>query len=200
MPGEATNYPTRYAVREAADVEASHNAHSFEPNPDYEHRNDRDYSEAGNAARVVEHAQNFRPDFLLTDAPTAERGAPIVDRRGNALGGNNRTMTLKRVYEKGSDSAAAYRSALREKAPQFGIDPREVDRFREPVLVREATYPMDSQQAQLAITDFNKASAAAATPAEQAVRDGKRMTPSTVAALGARMQDAGEGRRRPIAE
>jgi hypothetical protein len=29
-------------------------------------------------------------------------------------------------------------------------------------------------------------------PAEQAVRDGRRMTPSTVAALGARLQDAGE--------
>jgi hypothetical protein len=192
VPGEATNYPMRYAVREAADVQPSHNPHSFEPNPDYEHRNDRDYSEAGNAARVVQYAQEFRPDFMLTDAPTAEQGAPLIDQRGNALGGNNRTMTLKRVYRQSADSAAAYRSALRDRAPQFGIDPREVDRFREPVLVREATYPMDRQQAQIAITDFNKSSAAAASPAEQAVRDGRRMTPSTVAELGARIQDAGE--------
>jgi hypothetical protein len=192
VPGEQTTYPMRYAIREADDVQPSHNPQSFEHNPDYEHHNDRDYSQASNAARVVEHAQNFRPEFMLTDAPTAEQGAPLIDQRGNALGGNNRTMTLKRVYAQGGDAAGAYRAQLRERAAQFGIDPREVDRFSNPVLVREATYPVDKQQAQIAITDFNKSSAAAATPSEQAVRDGRRMTESTVNELGGRLQDIGE--------
>ena len=44
VPGDQTRYPARYAVRELADVQASHNPHSFEPNPAYEYTNDRDYS------------------------------------------------------------------------------------------------------------------------------------------------------------
>jgi len=77
VPGEATTYPARYAVRELADVQPSHNAFSFEPNPAYEYTNDRDYSRPQNAARVVANAapDTFNPDYPTTDSPTAEHGA-----------------------------------------------------------------------------------------------------------------------------
>jgi hypothetical protein len=192
IPGEDTRYPVRYAVREAADVQASHNPFSFEPNPNYEHQNDRDYSDPANSARVIEHGKTLEPRVVLADAPTAEQGPPILDTRGNALGGNNRTMAIKRAYAYSPDRAADYRQELTNRAQQFGIDPQEIGRFREPVLVREMAQPTSSPEAQLAITDLNKTSTAQTTPAEQAVKDGQRLTPSTVAELGARIQDTGE--------
>ena len=189
VPGEQTSYPARYAIREASDVQPSHNAFSFEPNPDYEHRNDRDYRSAGNAARVAEQAGRFDPNYLTMESATAEHGAPVIDERGNVLGGSSRAMTLARVYQSHSEAAAAYRTALRDRAAGLGIEPAEVDRFKNPVLVREVNGPVDAQRA---ITDFNKAGAAALSPAERAVKDGKRLSPETVEQLGARIGDVGE--------
>jgi ddrB-like ParB superfamily domain len=191
VPGEQTSYPGKYAVRELADVQASHNAFSFEPNPAYEHVNDRDYSRTGNAARVVKNSSSdvFNPDFLTTDAPTAEHGAPVVDANGNALGGNSRAMSLARVYGRGGPDASMYRDAIESKAQQFGIDPDELARFDKPVLVRELGGGVDAQRA---ITDFNKAAAAELTPEERAVSDGRRLSDQTVQEIGARLGDSGE--------
>jgi hypothetical protein len=189
VSGEDTIYPARYAIREAADVQPSHNAFSFEPNPKYEHTNDRDYSQTGNAARVVEQANKFNPEFLTTEAPTAEHGPTIVDANGNAIGGNSRAMSLARVYQKGGEAADAYRNALRDKAGQYGIDPKELDRFDYPVLVRELPGGIDAQKA---ITDFNKTAAADLTPEERAVADGRRLSNKTVQEIAGRLGDLGE--------
>ncbi len=190
IPGGPATYPAKYAVRELADVRPSHNPFSFGKNPEFEHANDRDYESAGNAARVVEQAQNFNPDFLTTDSPTAENGAPIIDKNGNVLGGNSRTMTLARVYEAGGEKADAYRKALADKAESLGIKPDELARFKNPVLVRELSGAHDAQKA---ITDFNKAGPARLNPEEQAYSDGKRMSAATVAELAGRMGESVEG-------
>lgn len=194
VPGEQTVYPARYAVRELADVEPSHNPFNFEPNPRYAFENDRDYSNPQNAARVAEYATNgsYRPEFALTPSPTAEQGPPIIDRSGNALGGNNRTMTLARVYESNPQGAAAYRKQLAANAAQYGIEPKALGRFRKPVLVRELQQPVSNGTAQRAITDFNKSAAAKLAPEEQAVADGRRMSPRTVQELSANLADVGE--------
>lgn len=191
VPGEKTSYPARYAVRELADVQASHNPANFERNPNYAFVNDRDYSRPGNATRVIQNAAEgtFNPKFLTTDAPTAEHGTPVIDRNGNVLGGNSRTMTLSRVYGRGGDDAARYQEQLGAKAQQFGIDPAELTRFKRPVLVREITGSVDAQKA---ITDFNKAAAAELTPEERAVSDGRRLSPETIRAIGARLDDLGD--------
>ncbi|HLW76481.1 MAG TPA: histidine phosphatase family protein, partial [Bryobacteraceae bacterium] len=156
VPGESTSYPARYAVRELADVQASHNPFNFQRNPDYAYTNDRDYSRSGNAARVIKNAApgTFNPEFITTDAPTAEHGSPVIDAHGNVLGGNSRTMTLAQVYQRGGPDAALYRQELKAKAQQFGIDPAELDRFDKPVLVREVGGGHDAQKM---ITDFKKA-------------------------------------------
>ncbi len=190
IPGTPATYPAKYAIREAADVKPSHNPFSFGKNPEFEHANDRDYESAGNAARVVEQAQNFNPDYLTTDSPTAEHGAPVIDKGGNVLGGNSRAMTLTRVYEAGGEKADAYRKALTDKAESLGIDPQELARFRNPVLVRELSGAHDAQKA---ITDFNKKGAAELNPEERAVADGKRMSAETIADLAGRMGESPEG-------
>lgn len=191
VPGETTTYPARFAVRELPDVQPSHNAFSFEANPNYEPTNDRDYSRSGNAARVVQQSapDTFNPDFLTADSPTAEHGAPIIDQNGNVLGGNSRTMTLARVYQRGGPDAAMYRQSIEAKAAQFALDPADLARFDKPILVREVDGGVDAQRA---ITDFNKAAAAELTPEERAVSDGRRLSPETIAKIGANLGDLGE--------
>lgn len=192
IPGEQTVYPAKYAVRELADVEPSHNPHSFEANPAYEIQNDRDYSQAEGAARVVKNAspEVWDNSFHLTESPTAEHGPPVIDERGNVLGGNSRTMSLARVYARNGGHSEAYKRTLAEKAAQFGLDPAAVKGMKQPVLVREVTGPVDAQKA---ITDFNKGAPAALTPEERAVSDGRRLSDATVKDLAARLGDSAEG-------
>jgi hypothetical protein len=191
IPGEETTYPARYSVREASDVYPSHNPQSFEPNPGYEYSNDRDYSQAGNAARVVENSSpgKFSPEYTVTESPTAEHGPTVIDQRGNALGGNNRLMTIQRVYARGGEDAEAYRRQLSQKASQFGINPAELARFKNPVLVRERVGKVNPQKE---ITDYNKTAAAALSPAEQAVADGRRLSPAALRDITGRLEDIGE--------
>ncbi len=178
---------------EASDIQPSHNAQNFEPNPAYQHQNDRDYTSVENAARVVDTAQNFRPEFVLTKSPTAELGTSIVDASGNVLGGNNRAMALQRVYQSGNPEAAAeYRTALAKAAPQFGIDPADLARFKQPVLVRRTTTTETPEQVANAITDFNKPSAAALKPGEQAVADGRRLSVAAIRTITGSLDDLGE--------
>jgi hypothetical protein len=189
VPGEETTYPARYAVRELADVQPSHNGFSFEPNPAYEHTNDRDYTKAENGERIVRQAGTFDPGYLLNDNPDAVNGPPIIDARGNVLGGNSRAMTLQRVYEQRPEAAQAYREQLAQKAAQFGIKPEDVARMKAPVLVREASNVTNPQQA---ITDFNKTGTAALSSSERAIADSRRLTPETLDFVGGKIADEGE--------
>lgn len=193
VPGEDTKYPARYAVRELSDVQPSHNPFNFQSNPDYEFQNDRDYANPQNAARVVEYAQTgtFNPEYTLTPSPTAEQGAPIIDSRGNVLGGNNRTMTQARVYDSNPSGADAYRGQLVQKAAQFGIDPQELARFKNPILTRELEQPVTNSTAQKAITDFNKSASAKLSPQEQAVADGRRLSAETIQQISGNLADVG---------
>lgn len=190
VPGEQSSYAGNYEVRELADVQASHNPFSFEANPNYAHQNDRDYKDPQNAARVIEHSnpEKFQSDYILSESPTAEHGAPVIDEAGNVLGGNNRTMTLARVYRNSPEAAARYREQLARKASQFGLAPETIGQMKQPVLVRRVA----ASDAQKAITDFNKKASAALRPGEQAVTDGKRLSPRSVDAIVNRIEDAGD--------
>jgi polyhydroxyalkanoate synthesis regulator phasin len=64
--------------------------------------------------------------------------------------------------------------------------------YGSPIPVREMAQPKISSEAQPAVADLNNTSPAHTTPAEQAVKDGQRLTPSTVTELAARIQHAGE--------
>jgi hypothetical protein len=189
VPGEGTVYPGKYALRDLSDVQPSHSGISFEPNPAFEHTNERNYSKAENAERVVRQAGAFDPSYLLTDNPDAGNGPPIIDARGNVLGGNSRAMTLQRIYESRPESALAYKDLLEAKAPAFGIDREQVRMMKRPVLVREADQIDNPQQA---ITDFNKTGTAALSPAERAVSDSRRVSSDTLDYLASKVAEEGE--------
>jgi hypothetical protein len=178
VPGERTAYEGQYSVRELDDVHASHNAHTFEKNPNYQPRNDRDYSNPVNKERVVVNSKGdtFDPAYVLADSPDATNGAPVIDADGNVLGGNSRAMILERVYKNNPAGADAYKAELARKAPQLGIDPQQIAGMKRPVLVRELSDAGLNKQR--AITDLNKTGTASLTAAERATADARMITPA----------------------
>ena len=188
--GRDEPYKARYAVRELSDTYPSHNPFSFEPNPDFHYINDRDYSLPANRQRVIAASgSRFRPVKVINTNPDAINGPSIVDRYGNVLGGNNRRMALERVYSLNPSGAAAYRAALIDKAAHFGLDPAEIAKYKQPILVRELDESeLDPQHA---ITEFNYSPAGGHSVGERAAADARGMTPETGKYLGAVMEGAG---------
>jgi len=194
VPGEGTTYAGRYAVRDLGDVHASHNPHTFAKNPDYHFRNDRDYSDPTNKERVVVNSMKdvFDPAYPLADSPDATHGAPVIDSRGNVLGGNSRAMILDRVYTSNPEGAAAYRAELEKAAPQFGIELQQFAHMKRPVLVRELSdAELGPERAQRAITDLNKKGTADLTTAERATSDARRMSPGAADYLAGQIEAEG---------
>jgi hypothetical protein len=197
VPGEERDYAARYEVRPRDEVHPSHNAQTFTQNPQYEYANDRNYDDARNQRKVVdwsvEGPTGFKERNLINTAPDASSGPPIIDARGNVLGGNGRSMILSRVYDQNPAAAARYRAELDRVAQHFGIDPASYAHMQEPVLVRRlADGETDAPGAAArAITDFNKTGTAALTPAERAIADSRGVSLGTLDDIAKRMEDLG---------
>jgi hypothetical protein len=190
VPGREKPYQAHYAVRELADIQPSHNPFTFERNPDYHYLNDRDYSDPVNQARPIHNSgAAFDPSYLITDNPDATNGPSIIERNGNVLGGNNRAITMTRVYAQNPAGAKAYRELLAKRAANFGIDPALVEKMDKPVLVREIDEAeLDPQRA---ITDLNKTPTAQLSTGERATADARSMTPETAKYIGSILESAG---------
>jgi hypothetical protein len=192
IPGEGRSFPVTYRVRELADVQPSHSGITFQPNEKYSLVNDRNYTKPENQGKILEGSGGkFEPDLHLTDNPDPANGPPVVDARGNAIGGNGRTMQLQRVYAYNQPGAAAYRDMLMRKAPQFGIDPAEVAGMKQPILVREIA-DEHLGNPQHAITDLNKTGTASLTPAERAIADSRRVSHNTLDDINRRLVAGGD--------
>jgi hypothetical protein len=180
VPGQKQGYAAQYALKELSDLQASHNAQTFDPNQKYEFMNDRDYANPVNQAKIVEGSTKagFDPSYLINDNPDASNGAPVVDSKGNVLGGNGRVMILNRVHADNPEGIVAYQDLLRQKAGQFGLDPAEVAKMKQPILTRvvEDKALTNPQQA---IADFNKKGTADLTRSEKAIADSKRVSTTT---------------------
>ncbi len=180
IPSENRSFESRYAVRELEDVVPSHNPFTLQANPDYHFRNDRNYADARNAERILKQTKEFDPEFVVTESPDANNGAPVIDSAGNVLGGNSRTMTIARVYKQKPAAAKAYRELIEKKAAQFGLKPEDVAAMKQPVLVRELTREVTPDSAQAIITDLNKVGTASLTSAERAIADSGRISEETL--------------------
>jgi hypothetical protein len=191
VPHEDRSFGARYAVREASDVIQSHNPITFEENPDYQLRNDRNYRDPRNAERILEQVAEFDPAYLINDNPTANDGPPVIAPSGDVLGGNSRQMTLARVYAQRPEAAQEYRDLLAKKAAQFGIDPAEIAAMRQPVLVREVDRELTPAESQAAVTSFNKVGTAALTSAERAVSDSARLSPQALDFISSAIESEG---------
>jgi hypothetical protein len=197
VPGEARTYQARYEVRELDDVHASHSGVTFQENPNYRLRNERDYLNPVNQGKVLEWStpDKFESRYHVTDNPDASNGPTIVDQDGNALGGNARAMILERVYRFNPRGAEGYKSALIQNASGFGLDQKAIRGMKRPVLVRvvdDASIEGPAAK-RSAIADFNKKPTAELTPSERAFSDSKRVSQETLDDISARLSEQGEG-------
>lgn len=132
--------PTRtltghYAAIELDALIPSHHPISFAPDARYPHGcQQRDYSgDEAEKQKIIKGAQQFNNAFLLAVTPSAVDGAPIVTRHGFVLGGNGRTMMLKRTSK---EMREHYNWQLWRKVEDFGLPIDKLRTMRFPVLVR----------------------------------------------------------------
>jgi len=128
-----------YEIREAAELLPSHDStRSFVKNEAYPaFTQERAYhTDKDEQQKVIFNATTINPRLHLTDNPDAVNGPAVITSSGLVLGGNSRVMSLQYVYEKNPQKADLYIAALTKKAEHFGIDPKILDQFQAPVLVR----------------------------------------------------------------
>jgi hypothetical protein len=82
-----------YEVGELGDSYASHNAQTFQENPNYELRNQRDYTNPLNQEKLITYSSadpqtGFDERELINNSPNATTGPWIEDEQGNVLSGN----------------------------------------------------------------------------------------------------------------
>ncbi len=178
-----------YRVIEAADLIASHDPETFQPNPAYPAGvQEREYHrQPEEQTKVAMGAQALDPALLLADTPTAVDGPPQVTARDRALvvGGNGRSMMLRRAM-KDPAAAARYRAALAAKAPQFGIAPETLAGMKEPVLVRvleDVSAAADQAALVAAVRRTNEGMTQALSPRARAVAEARTLSTETVASL-----------------
>lgn len=184
--------PVTYEIVEADEVQASHlPEYSFEKNPRYGLENERRYhDEPASQRKVLENAARLDSDFLLKDSVDANNGAPVVDQDGNVLGGNGRVMSTRQAYQTGGEAAEAYRTALRERAEELGMNPANVDAMRRPMLIRRLDKARSREERQALVTAMNDSFTDSKNARASGKTRGDRLSRSSMEMLSEGLKDA----------
>jgi hypothetical protein len=160
--------PARYAVYELADLRPSHTYENgaATPNPGYpEELQPRDYSPRSEEdLKVRRFASEAKSGYYLSTHPGADSGPPTVAPDGTVINGNGRTMSLQLAARGGR--FGWYSRDLETVAPQFGIDPKQLEGMKRPVLVRVVGMDPHSPDA----AKFARAGNVSTTQAQSPVR------------------------------
>ncbi|MCY3678745.1 MAG: hypothetical protein OXH66_14350 [Gemmatimonadetes bacterium] len=146
FPGDDRKVETEYQVVEADRIRASHTpnfsqrpAHEFPP----EIQGRAYHGRRGRQAR--EHTEQivtqFDPERALDPTLQVSEGPPVVTPSGIVVAGNGRTIAQQRLYEGRPDAGQAYKTAIMDRAGDFGIDPAAVAGMDKPVVVRRIVDP-----------------------------------------------------------
>jgi len=124
--------PYTYELREDKKVQPSHkngalnNLH-FIPEAQPKDRRTKD-----SVIQIKQIADN--PNLLEAgESPIAYSGAPIINKRGEVIQGNNRAQGIVKHY---AEQGKQYKQQLTENAEKFGFTKEQVEAMENPVLVR----------------------------------------------------------------
>ena len=187
-----SEHATKYRVVEAESLNPSHNAITFEKNPQYpEGVQERTYHSSKDAQeKVIHDSQNLKPDMVVNTTPTAIDGPPQVTLEGMVLGGNGRTMALQRAYRNGT--AEGYKKYLKENASEFGIKTEHVEAMKNPVLIREVSdSPKDIEGMRVLGRELNKDFKKALSEIESAVSSGKNLSGESAEQIAVELEKQG---------
>jgi len=172
---KGTKVNTQFAVVEAVDLTASHDA-SGNANPAYpKELQPRNRERATSQAQIARIAKNLDPD-MLGRTRNASNGAPIVGDDGVVESGNGRTMAINQAYQSGH--ADDYRDWLEnDAADMYGLDKKAIAKMKHPVLVRVRKTELD--RAQFA-REANQSDMLAMTATEKAKADANHLTDAVI--------------------
>lgn len=185
--------PLRYALVDAADVQASHDPMTFSANPRGD-INERPYHDPTEGAPSRETVRKIAeaPDLDLygADTPTATDGPPILGRfaRGGredlaVLGGNARAMGIKRAYARGNESL---REQMLVVAKKYGIDTAGAADMRQPMVVRIMDEPGKPGEMSRVL---NESLTTGRTADADAISRGSKVDSGTVSAISQQLGD-----------
>jgi hypothetical protein len=202
-PQTPQGIPAHYAVVDVDSLVASHLPTSFAPDARYPANvQERQYhSDVGEQRKVVLGAQNLDPAQVLTNTPSALDGPPLVTSDGLVLGGNGRSLMLKRAYATREASADRYRAEAVRRATEFGLDGALVGAFAHPVIVRVLdgfSRASTTKQLSDAVRWLNEGLTQALDPRAKAVAESRQLAPEHVAAIGELLAAAGDASLRDV--
>ena len=169
---------TQYALVDASNLITSHDPSSGKVNAKFpQELQPRDRSRSTSMQWVQKISKDIDPE-QLGGSRRADSGAPIIGDDGIVESGNGRTMALLLAYQNGN--ADDYRDWLEETASYFNINPDEVSKMKQPVLVRVRQSDVD--RAVFAV-EANQDDKLGMTATEKAKADEARITPDLISKL-----------------
>jgi hypothetical protein len=177
-----TSYRMTHRIVEMDDLIPS-NTRGGGVNPQYDAElQPRDRRRASSQAQIDKIARGLNPEVMTEDFKRIDAGSPIIDARGMVLSGNGRTLALQR-QEDGSaypGKQSEYREEVLRVARDLGIDPAEVAKMKNPVVVRQLEAGVDPVAF---AREANSSGTLRMSPIEQARVDAEAMPQSTIAKL-----------------
>ena len=171
---------TQYALVDASNLITSHDPSNGKVNAKFpQELQPRDRSRSTSMQWVQKISKDIDPE-QLGGSRRADSGAPIIGDDGIVESGNGRTMALLLAYQNGN--ADDYRDWLEETASYFNINPDEVSKMKQPVLVRVRQSDVD--RAAFAV-EANQDDKLGMTATEKAKADEARITPDLISKLHA---------------
>lgn len=153
-------------------------------NPAYEQAlQPRRRERAASQAQIEGMARTLAAGELLKSGASWADGPPLVGPDGMVESGNGRMLALRRAVEINPAGYEAYRQQLARQAVEFGLNRGEVEKMKQPVLVRERLTGLDERARLHFVTEANASGASRMGVAEQARADAKLIPPGFLADL-----------------
>lgn len=169
-------YDLVFRIVDGEKLIVSNDPHTFAPNPNYPpDLQPRRRERKSPQLQVRTIAQNLNPDALLVDFRSTDRGAPIIGSDLVVESGNGRIMAIVLAASEVPEKFSEYKEALKRIAPVYALDPRDADKFRIPVLVRERLTKVNRKTF---AEDCNAPVALEQSAIEKARTDAEKITPT----------------------
>lgn len=157
----------KYKIAEASEPISSHDS-NFNENPAYpqdiqpRERGKRDALKL----QVEGMANNIIPE-KIGESANLSSGAPVVGKDGVVESGNGRIMAIRKAYDSGK--ADGYKKWLIDNADRFGLDKKDIESMKQPVLLRERETEVEDRS--LFAKQANKDEVAKMSASEDAAAD-----------------------------
>lgn len=185
-PGNKEGRRAHYALMDATDVQTSHLPLSYEKRPGYNQKGQpRDYAENRPAQAGIESdAGALDTDILLGTGVTTMEGPPVLDQRAHTIAGNGRMLRILTAVLRNPEQYAKYLRDLKDRIAGFGIDPNDIAKYKNPVIVKVLDAPIESD-AEWAMLgkELNESTAYGMSDTEQGTAMANMLSPEYVQRL-----------------